>query len=303
MKPLIIVGAEGFVGRSLRAALDMRGDAAIAIGHQGATTVTPSGRSPLFDALVSSIPHARALVYLASASVPISSAHGTPRSEVVDNLLPTTDMLDALETAGPIPLIYASSAGAVYATDRGRSSKECDVVAPRSYHGAGKIAAEHFVEIWARLHDTRATLLRPSNLYGPRQISKGNFAIVPAIFSAARNGEPLPIRGDGSAVRDFLFIDDFVDLVLRVLDSTPRQVGTTLNASSGTGTSLMELIAAVERVIGKQVPRVFVPTSPVDMPFIVADPTAANAGYGWKARTGLQEGLSRTWHWYNASRD
>jgi UDP-glucose 4-epimerase len=112
-----------------------------------------------------------------------------------------------------------------------------------------------------------------------------------------RNGEAMTIWGDGSSVRDYLFVDDFLALCLAILD-TPQIPGVrTINAASGIGVSLNELLAEIESISGKTLRRTYETRRNVDAQRVVGDPALARSTYGWSAATSLQEGLQRTWNW------
>ena len=140
-------------------------------------------------------------------------------------------------------------------------------------------------------------MLRPSNVYGPGQAEKVGFAIIPTALGKLRRGETLHVWGDGSARRDYIFIDDLVQLCMRIL-SRPMPAGMcVLNACSGVSVSLNELLAMMESVTGTAMPRTYDAARAVDASNIAMDPRLAHQTYGWRHQTGLEEGIARTWAW------
>lgn len=243
----------------------------------------------------------RTVVHTASRSTPGSSA-GHALAELEGNLRPTLALLEALQRHPHTRVLYLSSGGSLYATAPSEFATESSPASPRSYHGAGKIAAEHFINAWCCQYNGSTTILRPSNLYGPGQSEQLGFGIVPAALGRISRGETLPVWGDGSVIRDYLYIADFVALCVAVLTG-PMPSGTRLiNASSGTGVSLNELFRTMEAITGQPLHRTYDPGRPVDTPCVVMDPTLARQCFGWTAATSLPEGIEKTWAWFNTIR-
>jgi len=101
--------------------------------------------------------------------------------------------------------------------------------------------------------------------------------------------------GDGAALRDYLYIDDAVAACVHLVDSA-KAIGP-FNAGNGLGTSIAELIALVGRVTGRELEVVQRPARGTDVRAIVLDSTRLQHATGWTPRTGLEEGLRRTWSW------
>lgn len=302
---VLVVGAGGFVGRHLTRMLSSRGNKVIAVSRKPSDHDV-SGVEAVIGSMTEPQPYARLLarchsvVYLASNSTP-GTSFGRPVDEVRDNLLPLAALLQAMQATPSVKLLYLSSGGSLYAATSDDPSTETSPVQPRSYHGAAKVAAECLITAWCQQYEGQATLLRPSNIYGPGQLERPGFGIVPACFGKLVRGETLRVWGDGSIVRDYLYIDDFVDLCLAILSSPMLAGARTLNASSGTGVSLNELFRAIERVTGKPLPRSYELDRPVDARQIVMDSAMARDRYGWVPATPLEEGLRKTWDWFNST--
>jgi UDP-glucose 4-epimerase len=246
------------------------------------------------------VARSRAVIHLASRSTPGSSA-GQALAELNDNLRPTLALLQALQHKPGIELLYLSSGGSLYGPAFGPSA-ETAKLDPRSYHGAAKVAAEHFILAWCAQYSGTAIVLRPSNIYGPGQTERAGFGIIPAGFGKIARNEVLTVWGDGSTIRDYLYIDDFIALCMATVAS-PMPMGVrVLNASTGVGVSLTELFAEMETVAGKPLRRVHEINRKVDAPKIVMNPFLASVHYHWTPTTSLHEGLTRTWNWFSTTR-
>ena len=111
-------------------------------------------------------------------------------------------------------------------------------------------------------------------------------------------GEPIEIWGDGRVVRDYVYVGDVAAALARALDYRgPRRI---INVGSGVGRDLNEVVAAIERVIGRPVERRYLPGRKFDVPANVLDIGLARAELGWQPVTAFEEGLSRTLRWLAA---
>jgi len=236
-----------------------------------------------------------AVVHLASTSTPGSTAHA-PGLEMRDNLEPLAALLETLMAVGPRHVIFLSSGGAIYGNPPALPATEDMPPQPLSWHAAGKVAAEDLWQTCARrLPGMALAILRPSNVYGPGQPLRSGFGIVRTVLEKARGGEPLEIWGDGSQMRDFLYIDDLVDACLQLL-ATSAATGT-FNAGAGKGTRLAELVRLAGEVTGRPIPVIHRPERGIDVAGIWLDCRRLRAATGWQAETALAEGLARTWEW------
>lgn len=298
---ILILGAGGFVGTALTRHLVSIGVEVIAVGkgrrvaelgptvHLDEHFLTPAQFRPWLS-------RCRTVVHLASASTPGRSA-GKPLFELDHNLRTTLALLEAIQDEPRCGLLYLSSGGTLYGDADEGPVTEHHLIRPKSYYGAGKAAAEHFITAWTLQFNGAATILRPSNVYGPGQSAGQGFGIIPTAFSAAMRGTPLTIWGNGETVRDYLFVDDLIRLCEAVL-LKPMHSGTqVLNAASGTGLSLNALLDQIEIVSDHPLVRNYQIQRAVDVSRIILDPSRAHRHYGWRAQTAIRDGLEKTWRW------
>lgn len=230
--------------------------------------------------------------HFASTSVPASS-NTNPATDVSENLTLGLRLLEAMRREGSKRIMYLSSGGAVYGQARYSPIDEDHPLAPISSYGIVKMAMERYLSIYENAHDFSPLVIRPANPYGPGQRSSEQFGLIPAMLEIARTNGTAHIFGDGSVIRDFIYIDDLCSLLLAAAESNCSGI---YNAGSGQGASIIDIIAAAEQVSGRMIKREYLPARPFDPPEITLDISKASADFGWSPQVSLNQGLAATWH-------
>jgi len=214
------------------------------------------------------------------------------------NLGPALRFLDILQKYEHVHLFFVSSGGTVYGNPRTLPVDEDQPLSPLSYHGAGKIAMEAFLQAYCRQFGRGVTILRPSNFYGPGQPYRKGFGIVRGMLEHLRRDRPVEIWGDGENIRDFIYIEDFVDACVRLVER--GQAARTIdvfNVGYGSGVSINRLCDLVESVTGGRIRKEYRAGRSIDVRSVVLDCSKLNRHAGWKPATDLETGLARTWEW------
>lgn len=294
---VLLLGGGGFIGQvtARRLASDAMEVHILARQHtlSAAPNIYPHtgdlSNTAILDTL---LPQCGTVVHLASSTTPGSSANKP--SDELDNLRPTLNLLDRLINQKEIHLIFVSSGGTVYGNPSHNPVSEDASFAPRSYHGAGKMALEGFLQAF-RVAGNAVTILRPSNAYGPGQDLRRGFGFVRTVLEHARNDSPLEIWGDGDAVRDFVYVEDVAEAIALAIGN-PADNGT-YNVGSGQGHTLNEVLTLAKRVIGMEISTQHIPAREGDVREVVLDISRIRAALGWQPWINLEEGLRRTWEW------
>ena len=297
-----ILGAAGFLGRSLGESLARAGMEVLAATRRPASFDHAGIRNivaPFADKgdFIPLLREGAAIVHAASISTPGSSA---AQPQLDGNLRTTLGLLEALQEFPANRLVYISSGGTLYG-DGDQPMPEDAPLRPRSYHAAGKIAAESFIRAWASQYPGTAVVLRPSNVYGPGQRPGNGFGVVPNAFRCAVEGAPFTVLGDGRSLRDYLYIDDFMSICTTALSARLDQGIHVFNASSGMAVELLALLDRIDAATGMPLRRVFEPARTVDVRKIMLDNAAASTAFGWNPAMDLDEGLRRSWRWFRES--
>ena len=138
-------------------------------------------------------------------------------------------------------------------------------------------------------------ILRVANPFGPGQLGVGGQGLIGTILQRFKQGEPLTIFGDGLSERDYLYIDDTVDAILRAIEHGP--LNTVVNIGSGEGRSILAVLEAVEAALGSRIAREHVSDRTTDAPSNILDPAKAERLLGWKVVTPFQLGVAKTVEW------
>jgi UDP-glucose 4-epimerase len=299
----VILGGSGFLGQRLTQSLCARGQQVLTISRSPLAAVGPSHRHrdiTLDDrrTLAPLLEDADFVFHLASDTTP-GVSRLQPALEVSNNLLPLAGLLECLQALSKPTLVYISSGGAIY-DNTGEILSENSPKSPASYYGAGKLAAEALIQAYQRQTGYRAVILRPANVFGPGQIPKKQFGIVPTLCDCLLNEIPFTLWGDGSAVRDYLYIDDFLLLCQKIVEHPwPNPMLEILNAGTGEGHSILSLCKLLEQVSGRTLKIETMPPRGVDAQSVVLDSARAQAVLGWQAETDLETGLRETWRWFS----
>ena len=291
MRTVHILGGNGFIGSRLAADLLRRGHRVTVGGRprDGTDGDTVEGFRRLLE-------DHDWIVHAASDSTPSSTAN-RPLAEVNGNLRTRACLVEATQSRAGARILYLSSAGTTYSDAPSGHPVEEDALSPRSFHGAGKVAAEQFLRVLAGAGGCQVTVVRPSNVYGPGQLPRPGFGLISTALARCLDGLPLPIFGDGSSTRDYLYVDDASDLLVRIIGA-PYQAGfDVFNAAHGQGHSLREVLELAEKVTGRPLVRDFRPARQVDARCVVPDPRKAKERFGWQSTTSLAAGMAETWKW------
>lgn len=234
-----------------------------------------------------------AVVHSISATLPATSALD-PVVDILKNLIPTVQLLEAMQRMSVNRLIFISSGGTVYGNPLFSPVTEQHPLSPISNYGATKVAIEKFIGVAAHGSDLRPVILRPANPYGERQGHSGVQGLISTVLNNAFLKLPTRVFGDGSAIRDYIYVRDFAELIANVLDSD--QCGT-YNVGSGKGLSVSQIIELVQSVTGMEVPVEQVAGRKFDVKEVVLDSDLAMRTFNWYPKISIDEGIKFHFSW------
>lgn len=261
------------------------------------------------SALFAALGPARVVHLAAQAGVRYSLTN--PYAYIDANLLGFLNILEGCRHNGVEHLVYASSSSVYGANTRQPFSEHDHVDHPISLYGATKKANELMAHSYAHLHGLPVTGLRFFTVYGPwGRPDMALFRFTKGILA----GEPIPVFNEGRMIRDFTYIDDIVEGVVRVIDRLPepdprwsgddpdparsRAPYRIFNIGNNKPVHLMHCIEVLERCLERKAKLDLLPMQPGDVPSTMADVSELEAAVGFRPCTSIEDGIARFIDWY-----
>jgi dTDP-glucose 4,6-dehydratase len=215
---------------------------------------------------------------------------------VTTNVVGTQILLDAIRET-PVERFVLISSSEVYGTAESAPMDERHPLDPRSPYAATKAGADRLAYAYFVTYGLPIVILRPFNNYGPRQHPE---KVIPRFIASALAGAPLTVHGDGSATRDWLYVDDDAEAIEATIAADIGTVaGEVINVATGVDISISEIADRVLEEVGAPASlKVHVAERPGQVDRHIGSTDAARTLLGWHARTSFDEGLRRTVEWY-----
>ena len=237
--------------------------------------------------------------HLISTTLPKSSNDDMP-FDIDTNLIPTLHFLDACQRNRVRKVVFASSGGTVYGIPNSVPVHEDHPTNPLCSYGIHKLAIEKYLALYHQLHQLDYAVMRIANLFGPRQRSDGSQGVVAVFLGHILRDEPIQLWGDGSVIRDYIYVTDVVDAALALAPYQGSQ--RIFNIGGGVGLSLLEVIKAIGKTVQRKPHLTFAPARPLDVPINVLDITRAATLLKWQPKISFEQGLQLTADYLNAPR-
>ncbi len=295
---ILVTGGAGFIGAAVTRKLVGRGDEVVVIDDESNASrdAVPNEADYIHgdvrdDALITNLPGFDAVVHLA-ALLDVDESREQPQRYADVNVQGTLNLLENTETER---FILASSAS-VYGEADTFPLEESMPLRPKSTYGATKAAAESYATTYHDLQDIKVASLRFFNVYGPGQRPDSPYAGVINIFIQKFLEDEQPvIYGDGEQTRDYIYVDDLADAVVKACDASYQHE--ILNLASGSETSVLDIVDALQNITGKELEPRHEDPLPGDPRRSVADVQRAKDVLDFEAETSLEEGIRETLAW------
>lgn len=209
--------------------------------------------------------------------------------DIQSNVLPTIRLLEACTRSSIKKLIYFSSGGTVYGVPRYIPIDEGHRTEPISAYGIHKLAVEKCIEYYGRSFGLDYNILRISNPYGEEQDTGADQGVIAVFLSKALRGLPIEIWGDGSVVRDYIFVQDVMDACLNVIDYNGTKK--VFNIGTGRGYALTEILYQIQRKVKKILDIQYLPGRIQDVPVNVLDVSLVENELDWNPKVKLEQGI------------
>jgi UDP-glucose 4-epimerase len=305
----VVTGGGGFIGSHLTDALAERGDEVLVLddfssGKRENLAAALEAGVKVTELDVSDAPAVLAAiegfkpesVFHLAAQIDVRRSMADPGFDARLNVVGTVNVLEAAARVDASRFVFTSTGGAIYGEGEGREGElpfaETARCEPFSVYGQSKLAAEGYVEFFARVRDLSAGTLRLGNVYGPRQDPATEAGVIAIFFELARDGGQPTVFGTGEQTRDYIHVGDVVAALLAMGasdDPGPLNVGT------GVETNVLELVKRVGETFGRDdFEAQFAPHRAGEVERTYLDTAASAERLGWRAERTMETGLTET---------
>lgn len=303
MENILILGAAGFIGTNLTIELAKNKSNHIILVDKNLNFFKPISSfafdnieyrqsSLTYDCNFTELLDGIDTVYhLVSTTVP-STSNQHISQELMANVIFSSNMLDACVQCGTKKVVFISSGGTVYGKEADCPLKEKTATNPISSYGIQKITIEKLLYLYRYLYGLDYRVIRLANPYGPYQRPNGVLGAVTTFTYKAINGEEITVYGDGSVVRDFIYIDDAVRAIMKIVNGENKHC--TFNVGCGYGTSIKNVLKTIQESLQVELRVTYKPGRKVDVPINYLDISRYEKYYGALNPISLSEGILRT---------
>jgi UDP-glucose 4-epimerase len=304
----VVTGGAGFIGSHVVDALAARGDEVLVLddfstgkrenltGAGAGATVTEldvADAQTVFEVIEGFKPES---VFHLAAQIDVRRSMADPGFDARLNVVGTVNVLEAAARAGVSRLLFTSTGGAIYGEGDLRPDElpfaESAPCEPFSVYGQSKLAAEGYLDLYARTRELSAGTARLGNVYGPRQDPATEAGVVAIFCGLARDGGRPTVFGTGRQTRDYIYVGDVVDALLAMEGSDE---GGPINVGTGVETNVLELAERVGAALGRDdFEPELAPARPGEIERTVLDTKLAAERLGWKAKRDIDSGLEQT---------
>ncbi len=235
------------------------------------------------------------IFYLLAWSTSPASAEKNPILDLQSNALYTLDWVRRMHTENPnCRIVFVSSGGAIYGEAEQMPIPENHALNPKGVYGLGKLVVESYLKAYSNSHDLDYLVFRPANPYGLYQNPRSGVGAVTTFLSKAINNQEIEVWGDGTVVRDYLYISDLVDALMCAMNHNPLRYRE-FNVGSGVGVSLNQVISEIESFLNKPLKLNYRSGRAIDSRQIVLDNSRCASQFAWRPKVTLSEGIQLTY--------
>lgn len=306
MAKCLVLGGNGFLGSHLVDSLVGQGHTVRAFDRfsrgtkfeaEGVEVVTGDfmNRHELNEALKDM----EYVFHFISTTTPFT-AENDPLIDIETNIRMSVELFDECVKQNIKKVIFASTSS-IYGPDVGDEPiSEMVIPEPVSPYAIGKLAIEHYLHYFNRKHNLESVTFRISNPYGERQAPNSKQGVIPIFLEKIANNEPIAVFGDGSMVRDYIYIKDVADMVAKSFKDTKHHL---YNLGSGHGESLSQIMDEIKQVVGRELQVDHKPSLSTFVPRIVLDASRFQNEFGLKPQVSLHDGIQKTWQYIESQHE
>ncbi|WP_395309792.1 GDP-mannose 4,6-dehydratase [Mycobacterium sp. AMU20-3851] len=236
------------------------------------------------------------VVFHLAAQVNLRASITDPKFDAQTNVLGTINVLEAVRHSGVRRIVYAASGGSRYGTPDSLPADETLRVDPISPYAVAKLAGEMYLRAYAEMYGIWPICLALANVYGPRQNPRGEAGVITVFGTAMITNRTATIFGNGSAARDYVYVDDVVEAFMRAAHTPDGTVGT-FNIGTGRQATVLDVHRQIAQILGSSTPPLFEQARSGELQAIALDASKALVELGWAPSVDLPDGIGRTIQW------
>jgi UDP-glucose 4-epimerase len=236
------------------------------------------------------------VIFHLAAQVNLRASVIDPQFDARTNVLGTINLLEAARHANVRRIVYAASGGSRYGAPACLPADETFVANPISPYAVAKLAGEFYMRAYAAMYGISPICLALANVYGPRQNPHGEAGVITVFGRAMITDNFATVYGDGTASRDYIYVDDVVDAFVRAAEAPPSTVGT-FNIGTGQQTTVIEVHRLIAAILGSSSPPSYAAAKSGELQAIALDASKAQRELGWAPSVDLPDGIERTIQW------
>lgn len=300
---ILLLGAAGFIGTNLTIELAKNAENEITLVDRCKDFFNPVINKNLkniriiesgltVDTDFDSILKNQEMVYhLVSTTVPTTSNQHISQ-ELVSNVVFSANLFEACIRCGVKKVVFISSGGTVYGKEVDCPLKEKTATYPISSYGVQKVTIEKLLYLYRYMYGLDYRIIRLANPYGPYQRPNGVLGAVTTFTYKALKGDEITVYGDGSVVRDFIYIDDAIRAIMKIVNGENKH--RTFNLGCGYGTSIKQVLTTIEKALEIKLKVSYIEGRKVDVPINYLDISRYEKYYGALNPISIEEGIRKT---------
>jgi len=303
MEKVLITGGAGFIASQIADALIEHGREVVIVddlSHGSITNINPKAKFYKVDIRDQNLNEIFAkerpqIVNHHAARTSVTHSLSKPTDDAEVNILGALNLLQNCVKWGIKKIIYASSGGAIYGEPVYLPCDESHPIAPLSPYGVSKYAVELYINSYLNNFGLNHTILRYANVYGPRQISTGEAAVVAKFAHQMLMGNDISINGNGEQARDFVYVGDIVRANIMAMEQTKNEV---YNLGTGKTISVNQIFSLLKSMIGYNREPRYLPAIKGEIFNTSLNAAKAKKELEWVAETNFNDGLKATVDFY-----
>ena len=236
-------------------------------------------------------------IFHTAAQVSVSKSTKLPSFDAEQNIIATIKILEALSMAGKgnESFLFISTGGAIYGNTKTIPANESLIPKPESPYAISKFSSENYIKYFRKNHKIKTSIVRPANIYGPRQDPNGEAGVIAIFINAMLNNKNINIFGDGENIRDYIYI---TDIVKGCILASELYLPYPINLGTEKGTSVLEIFNTLSKYCKYKLNPVFLDKRPGDIDKIILDINKAKNLLKWSPDIILEDGFKKTIDWF-----